>query len=88
VASAAVALGITLKLKGKIDNRVETVASPSALKMSMIISRNVYLSKIIKILCPIIVKTNVVVRIGSHRLMAWVKNGYLVQVVKPPTVAE
>ena len=67
VASAAVALGITLKSKGKIDSKVKTVASPRALKTSIIISRNVYLSKIIKIVWPIIVKINVGEKSGVKR---------------------
>ena len=81
-------MGITLKSKGKTDSRVKTVVSPNAPKMIKTISRNIYLSKIIKIIWPIIVKLNVVVRIGSHKLMSSVKNGYLVHVVIPSNASE
>ena len=64
------------------------MASPNAPKMIRTISRSVYLSKIIKIIWPIIAKLNAVVRIGSHKLMSSVKNGYLVHVVTPFTVSE
>ena len=67
VAVAAVALGITLKSKGKTESNVKTVASESTFKASRIISCSVYLSKIIRIIWPIMVNANVVVRIGSHR---------------------
>ena len=87
-ASAAVAFGIMLKSKGKTDSRVRTVASPTAFKMTKIISRSVYQSKIIKIIWPIMVRISVVVRIGSHELISSVKNECLVQVVTPFTVPE
>ena len=87
-APAAVAFGITLRSKGKTDSSVKTVASPNAFKMIRTISRSVYRSKIIKIIWPIMVKINVIVRIGSHKLISSVKNGCLVHVVMPFTVSE
>ena len=48
--SAMVALGIALKSNGNIDNKVKTTAMPNKFKIIRVVSRSMYLSKIIKII--------------------------------------
>ena len=68
--------GITLKSKGKIEIKVTIAAIPNKFKIISVVSLNMYRSKAIKILCPIIEIIKMVVTIGSHELKSSVNNGY------------
>jgi hypothetical protein len=83
--SAVKVLGIALKSKGNIDNKVKTTAMPNKFKTIKLGSLSKYLSKIIKIIWATIDKISIVVRIGSHKLKSSVRMGYLFHVVTPAT---
>ena len=85
--SVTMVLGISLKSKGNIDNRVKTVAIPNKFKTIRVVSRSTYLSRIIKIIWPAISKVNVVVRIGNQALKSPVRMGYLTHLATEPTVS-
>ena len=76
--SATVALGMTLKSKGNRFSKVKTAAIPRQFKTIITISRRRYLSKTIKMLCPIIDEINAVFRIGNHKLKSAVRSEALV----------
>ena len=74
--AAAIVFGIVVKSNGNIDSKVKTTAIPNRFKIIRVISRSMYLSKIIRRTCPIIERINVTVKIGSHALKSSVRIGY------------